>query len=488
MRSRIWWHKWAVVLICLTLFRLVIAAFLPLTPDESYYRLWALLPAAGYFDHPPMVALFIRAGMMLLGDNACGVRFMGPVSAAAGTVLLARSAEGWVYFRGGSPQQACRAALCAACLLNGTVALGVGTILMTPDTPLLFFITVLIWSVTRLFATGQGRWWLVAGLSAGLSFDSKYTAVLPVAGLVIWLFVTQSGRQWLRTVWPWAGGLFAAVLISPVVWWNMTHHWVSFIRQGGRTGDWQPAKMLTYSGELAGGQVGLASPLIFLFFAYGTWLLIRQKDALSRLWVFMLAVPLCVFVQHALGARVQANWPVVLYPLFCLAGTLPVWRWWKAAAATGGALTLCILLQAFFSPFRLSPHADVTLRQMGGWREWGQHVAKNVPADAPLIADDYSVAAELAFYLPRSRVVIGVDPRWSVFGLPQAQCGEGYLVRSHRRHDQPDPAYFSVLSSLPDIIRSRRGVIADTYSVYKVKLNCEGSALARDSFVLPVSE
>nr|WP_243444220.1 hypothetical protein [Acetobacter persici] len=41
---------------------------------------------------------------------------------------------------------------------------------------------------------------------------------------------------------------------------------MSFLKQGGRTSDWHPAKMLTYFGELLGGQVGLASPGVFLFF------------------------------------------------------------------------------------------------------------------------------------------------------------------------------------------------------------------------------
>jgi 4-amino-4-deoxy-L-arabinose transferase-like glycosyltransferase len=33
-----------------------------LTADEAYYWMWSKHLAFGYYDHPPMVALVIRAG------------------------------------------------------------------------------------------------------------------------------------------------------------------------------------------------------------------------------------------------------------------------------------------------------------------------------------------------------------------------------------------------------------------------------------------
>lgn len=48
-----------VVLIWLVL-NLVSASFTLLYTDESYYILFAQQLSFGYFDHPPMIALFIR--------------------------------------------------------------------------------------------------------------------------------------------------------------------------------------------------------------------------------------------------------------------------------------------------------------------------------------------------------------------------------------------------------------------------------------------
>ena len=47
--------------------RLAVAALLPIAPDESYYWEWSRHLAAGYFDHPPVIALVSRFGTALAG-------------------------------------------------------------------------------------------------------------------------------------------------------------------------------------------------------------------------------------------------------------------------------------------------------------------------------------------------------------------------------------------------------------------------------------
>ncbi|MCX2560821.1 glycosyltransferase family 39 protein [Acetobacter farinalis] len=481
-QAGLWW--WGVALVVLTLFRLFMAAWVPLTPDEAYYRVWALVPAAGYLDHPPLVAVWIRAGMALFGDTALGVRAMGPISALAGTLLLAFAARDWARAEpfGLTPRGAM---LRTGLLLNGTIALGVGTLIMTPDTPLLFFMALLVWSLGRVCLLGQGRCWLLVGLAAGLGFESKYTALLPVSGMVLWLVLTRAGRGWLKTLWPWAGGGVAALCAAPVVWWNATHGWASFLKQGGRTGDWHPAKMFTYFGELLGGQVGLASPGVFVFFLGGVWLLWRRKEGFSRLLLLMVLLPAAVFVQHAFGARVQANWPVVLYPVLAVAAGRVVWRGWMASSLTGMALVGVIVVQAAFSPVTLSPHFDMTLRQMGGWQTFAQALAARTPASSVLIADEYGLASELSFYAPENRKVMAVEPRWALFALPAAACTEGYLIRSHRRHEPPDAASFIVLGQEADAVRERRGAVAETYAVFHVRMRCDSAGHSLNAVIVP---
>ena len=54
---------------------LVQAAFTGLFDDEAYYWVYSKFPAWGYFDHSPMIALFIKSGYYFF-KNEFGVRLI----------------------------------------------------------------------------------------------------------------------------------------------------------------------------------------------------------------------------------------------------------------------------------------------------------------------------------------------------------------------------------------------------------------------------
>ena len=148
--------RWAAAaLAVLTLFRLVCAGVLPLSPDEAYYWVWSRALAPGYVDHPPMVALWIRVGTFLLGECSLGVRILGPLAAALTTLLLANAADRMF------PNQ--RAGLIAGALWNATLFVGAGSVVMTPDAPLLFFWCATVWALARIVTGGGVGWWLAIG-------------------------------------------------------------------------------------------------------------------------------------------------------------------------------------------------------------------------------------------------------------------------------------------------------------------------------------
>ena len=55
------------------------SAYTGLFEDEAYYWVWSKNLAWGYFDHPPMVALFIWIGGLFF-DGELGVRLLSIVS------------------------------------------------------------------------------------------------------------------------------------------------------------------------------------------------------------------------------------------------------------------------------------------------------------------------------------------------------------------------------------------------------------------------
>jgi 4-amino-4-deoxy-L-arabinose transferase-like glycosyltransferase len=454
---------WLLALLALTAWRLWVAAMLPLSPDEAYYWVWSRALQPGYLDHPPMVALLIRAGTALLGDGALGVRLLGPLAAAAGTLLLVHTAELLFPRQGvGWP---------AAALLNATLLLAVGAVTITPDTPLLLFWTASMAAAARAVARKQGAWWLAAGLAAGLALDSKYTAFLLGAGYAAWLLLHPAGRAWLRTPWPYLGGMLAIAVFAPVLWWNAAHGWASFLKQGGRTGDWRPAQAWRFLGELLGGQAGLATPLVFLLAVGGAVAALRRMRDPAWALLAALSVPgALVFLQHALGDRVQANWPSILYPAALLAAAARFPRWWKPAAALGLVLGLLVTVQAAFAPLPLRRGLDPTLARLGGWDAFGAAVAGRAGGAAWVASEDYGLASELARTLPAELPVIGVEPRWAVFDLPSAgtllRGGEGMLVQSARRREPPDPAFWQAREA-GTLTRTRGGVVAEEYKLYR---------------------
>jgi len=462
----------AAALAALTLIRLIVAATTPLAPDEAYYWTWSHALAAGYADHPPMVALWIKGGTLIAGERALGVRLLGPLSAALGSWLLADAADRLFPGR--------RAGVVAALLLNATLFLGVGSVIMTPDTPLLFFWCATVWSLARIAANARPGWWLVAGAFAGLALDSKYTAVMLVAGVVGWLAWVPPLRRWLIRPAPWLGALLGFALFLPNLAWNQQHGWISMVKQGGRVADWRPERAAGFLAELLGSQLGLATPGVWLLCMAGlvtagriAW---RSRDLAWSLLAALSLPPLAVFVQHALGDRVQGNWPAIIYPAAAIAAAGlagPVWlRLRGPAIGLGFGITALAYLQAAFGLFPLPPRLDPIALRLSGWDGLATQVeaARQAVGASYVAADDYALAAELAWDLPTGVPVVGRDARWAYTALPKASDAHmiGLLVRSSRRSDGPDPAMWHDAGLVGEAVRSTSGAVVETYRLFKV--------------------
>jgi hypothetical protein len=258
-----------------------------------------------------------------------------------------------------------------------------------------------------------------------------------------------------------------------VLAWNAARHWVSFVRQGGRTGDWHPADALRHLAELLGGQIGLATPLLFIAFAAGLVFVTRQKrwrQPATGLLAATSLVPACVFIEHALGDRVQANWPAIVYPSLALAAALaPLPSLARPASTLGLVLSGLVMLQAAAAPFALPRRLDFSLIRLAGWEGLARATdAARTEAGADCVAaDDYGLAAELAYRLPVP--VLGAEPRWAYFSLAPApaSCRTVLLVRSARRDDRLSGTHWPNATPAGGAVRARAGIVAERYLFYR---------------------
>src|SRR5215207_4277485 len=191
--------------------RLIAAAFTPITFDEAYYWMWSKHLAGGYYDHPPAVAFVIRAGTMIAGDTELGVRLVSILLALPMSFAVYRAAA--ILFGG------IRVAATATILLNVTMMAAVGTLIVTPDAPLLVASSFVLFFLAKVLETGRGAWWLAVGAAVGLALLSKYTALFFGLAILIWLVTVPKLRRWLISPWPYLGGLIALAIFSPVILW-----------------------------------------------------------------------------------------------------------------------------------------------------------------------------------------------------------------------------------------------------------------------------
>src|SRR5258708_9437915 len=167
--------------------RLVAAAFTPLTFDEAYYWMWSKSLAGGYYDHPPMVAYVIRLGTMIAGDTELGVRLV--------SILLALPMSWAVYQSAAVLFGGKRVAATAAILLNVTLMAAVGTMIVTPDAPLVVASSFILFSLAKVLETRPGPWLLAVGLAAGIALLSKYTALFFGPAILICLVAVPQFRR-----------------------------------------------------------------------------------------------------------------------------------------------------------------------------------------------------------------------------------------------------------------------------------------------------
>ncbi len=192
----------AAAAVILVFLRFVLAATTDLAEDEAYYWSWSEHLAAGYYDHPPMIAYWIRAGTSIFGQTEFGVRFAGLLSAMAGSYLLYRTSLSLFRDR--------NAAWLCVIWLNATLLCNAAAIVATPDTPLALFTALALFALAKLSETGRGAWWYAIGAALGLAFMSKYTAALLLPCLFLWMLAPEEGRRWFRRPEPYLGAAIAS--------------------------------------------------------------------------------------------------------------------------------------------------------------------------------------------------------------------------------------------------------------------------------------
>jgi len=468
----------ALTILALVALRLGAAAWTPLTFDEAYYWMWSKHLAGGYYDHPPGVAVVIRLGTMMAGDTEFGVRLV--------SILLALPMS-WAVYRAAAILFGDRTvAATATILLNVTLMAAVGTLIVTPDAPLLVASSFVLFFLAKVLETGRGGWWLAVGAAVGVALLSKYTALFFGPAILIWLAAVPTLRRWLISPWPYLGGVVACATFAPVILWNADHRWVSFIKQFGRARieDFRPA----FIAELIPTQIAFATPLVWILGAMGLYALLKRNTGTlaARMLINATFWTIVVyFIWHSLHARVEANWFAPVYPAFAIAAAvaanLTQWekrqqrvadfclRWAPPSAVLMFALLIVQANTGALSGYR----RDATVRSVGvGWRELAgeiEAVRARVGASC-VLAPDYGTTGWLAFYLPSGTCVAQQGQRIRWVNIPEPDpallAGKLLYVDEARPGGRPDlKKMFARVETVAEVQRKRGPLTIETYAL-----------------------
>lgn len=433
------WWRWrtlaAVLILTAAGLRLAYLASpfaLDLAPDEAHYWDWSRNLDWSYYSKGPLVAWLIRVSCELTGDwsrNLVGNEMLSVRLPAVlcGSLLLVS-----LYVL--TVQVTRREGLAFAVVAFGLTLpiVAAGSTLMTIDAPY-----TCCWGWALVFgyhAVFRGAvWaWLAAGLVVGLGILAKYTMVLWVPSLLLFVFSSAEHRGLLRRLGPWLMVAVAGLCCLPILWWNVQNDWVTLRHVSGQAGIIQTTGV-RWTGPLmyVVTQFGLLLGFWFVPWAaalvrYRPWL---EPDAGLR-YLWWMSVPMFgVFLLFSIRTPVEPNWPVTAY----LSGGVlaAVWlsrqldsrvMWYRqlargclaVAAMLGVVLTLVLyqsswtypLLRAFVTepntrlPLPLR-RLDPTCR-LRGWRELAQavdHLRACFPSDDPvLVGTAWTIPGELAFY------------------------------------------------------------------------------------------
>jgi hypothetical protein len=272
--------------------------FTGLHSDESYYWMYSENLDWGFFDHPPMAALFIHLGHLLL-PGELGVRlFIVLLSTATFALILNELKEKEDLFF-----------LSVFVLSFPLVHTHIAGFLAIPDVPLLFF-TLWFLILYRKFLDKPSLLLsiLLAVVIAAMIY-SKYHAFLVIG------FTVLSNLKLLRNKYFWLTVVVSVLLLIPHVWWQIANEFPTFkyhlIERA------KPFRLKHITDNLL-NQLVMAGPLtgVLIFWKLTHF---KIKNEFDRALVFNIVGFYIVLFLLSFKNRIEAHWVAAIMPMLMLA-------------------------------------------------------------------------------------------------------------------------------------------------------------------------
>jgi len=178
--------------------------------DELYYIALSKNLAWGYVDVPPLMPICIAAMRWLFGSSLTAIHLL---PAAFGVIVLILTRSIVKKFDGGLFAQ-------TLALTSVTFALFYDVVnsWVTYDSFNRLFWSLGIYSIVCLLKTEKKKYWIYAGIFAGLGLMCKFDMFWLGGGILIALLFTRQRKYYLCRQF-WIGGLIAFIILLPYLIW-----------------------------------------------------------------------------------------------------------------------------------------------------------------------------------------------------------------------------------------------------------------------------
>jgi 4-amino-4-deoxy-L-arabinose transferase-like glycosyltransferase len=412
-----------------TLIRLFVAPLFGLGVDEAHYVLYAKYLDWSYVDHPPLVGWVHLPFLYLFGTN----EFLARLPA----ILIFAAASYCAYLFILRITQSIRLSLLSVFALNCSFMFNALGLMLLPDSLLLLFIFLLIFIVEKIDREKKPLDFILLGVLLGLMGLAKYTSILLVPPLIIF-FLMKKRYDVLFSPYMFLAALIALIFISPVIYWNITHDFISFRYQGGHVFGSLATSFKNFIESLA-AQFGAYSPFLFIIAFYGFFKTLRSPNIYLRLAVLFGGTIMVFFLLTSFYERTLPHWPSVFYLLFIPVGTytlLQAQEKWKRNFiyfSVGFSLVLTLFIYVELAgKFFVFPDYKSPFRDIYGFptiaRQADEIIKKNISATPKAIAvSNWTMGSRTMYYnLPYKNEVFVIDNRKDQFDVWQKNEPLGY--------------------------------------------------------------
>ncbi len=357
------------------------AFFTEIMDDEAYYWMYSRQLAWGYFDHPPVIAVFIKLGYALF-QNELGVRIISILSIAFSINIWEKIVQ---------PKQL---------KLFYMIILSVGILhfigfMAIPDTPLLLFASIYLLLFKKFLEKPD---WILSTLLAitiALMMLSKYHAVL-IVGLTI-----LPNLKLLKTPYFWFIAIASVGLLTPHILWQFNTDFPSikyhlFDRS-------TKAYQITNTLEYLGTQPFILGPFTGVIFLISAWKY-KIKTSFEYTLKFLFFGGYLFFLIMTFKGRAEAHWtlfviiPAVYFGYYYLSETEKLRNIFYKLFPITMVLILAARLVVAVNFFPNTPF----FANFHGKKLWFQNIQKKA-GDLPVaFMNSYQKASLYQFYTQKS--------------------------------------------------------------------------------------